>query len=190
MNRMSTFLLRMGIGRNLLAALALVLICAVAAPAEQQAVTWQLTNFQVVDAGETVEIPKGLLTTGYIMEGDAASLGGPFANGKFQLTLSAFSPFKKMAGQKPGFWYVQGVWTITDVSAAPELAEARYSAAKVRGNLSAQLTFNPATDSGEFSGKVRVPFSPFHGRGTGTFSGDLESEGQLSLVMKSLKRAE
>jgi hypothetical protein len=109
--------------------------------------------------------------------------------GKFQLTLSAFSPFKKMAGQQPGFWYVQGVWSITDVNAAPEVAQARHSAAKVKGNLSAQLTFNPATDSGEFSGMVRVPFSPFQGRGAGTFSGDLENEGQLYVAMQSLKKA-
>ena len=189
MNSMKISLTRFIKGGSLMAALALVLICAGAAPAKQQAVTWQLTNLQVVNAGETVETPQGLMTTGYVVEGDAASAGGPFSNGKFQLTLSAFSPFKKMAGQKPGVWYVQGVWSITDVAAAPEVAKARHSAAKVKGNLSAQLAFNPATDSGEFSGKVRVPFSPFWGRGAGTFSGDLENEGQLSLALESLKKA-
>jgi hypothetical protein len=81
MNSMRTSLPRIYVGRSLLAALALVLICAGVAPAKQQAVTWQLTNLQVVDAGETVETPQGLMTTGYEVEGDAASLGGPFATG-------------------------------------------------------------------------------------------------------------
>jgi len=91
MNRMRNVLPRTFLGRSLLAALALVLICAGTAPAKQ-AVTWQLTNLQVVNAGETTESPEGLLTTGYVVEADATSVNGPFANGKFLRKVRALLP--------------------------------------------------------------------------------------------------
>ncbi len=131
-------------------------------PIVNETVIWQLTDVQVVNRGQTVATQEGILTTGYTVEATARSKEGNLVpEGKFQLTLTAFSPHRDMPGQRAGRWYIQGDWVITDVNANEneEEAKARHSPAIVKGALLADLTFNPATEPGAFTAWSRLPMS-------------------------------
>jgi hypothetical protein len=158
------------------------------APIINETVIWQLTDVQVVNRGQTVMIPEGRLTTGYAVEATATSQEGSLVpEGKFQLTLTAFSPRRDMPGQRAGRWYIQGDWVITDVNASEEEANARHSPAIVKGALLADLTFNPATDPDAFTAWTQLPMSPAGGRwrkGEGTFSVNERFEGDLFLALE------
>lgn len=158
------------------------------APIVNEIVIWRLADVQVVNKGQTVVIPEGRLTAGYTIEANATSQEGDLVpEGKFQLTLTAFSPRQDMPGQRAGRWYIHGNWTITDVNASEEEANARHSPAIIRGALLADLTFNPATDPGAFTAWTRLPMSPAGGRwrkGEGTFSVNERFEGDLFLTLE------
>ncbi len=146
---------------------------------------WGLTNARVVDPGKTMILPEGTLTSGFTIEAMAiARTNAPVSSGKFLLTLSAFLPSKDMPGQKAGRWYVRGTWSIANANAA--LGKARYRPGLVKGDLLAELTFNPATQLGAFSAQVRVPGGPINGTwssGQGTLSLNNRFDGQLYLTL-------
>ena len=105
---------------------------------------WQLSNLTVVNPGQAVEMKEGLFTTGFTLEANAYDKDGDIVpDGKFQLTLSAFSPFEQMGTQKPGYWYVQGIWTLTKNNPDLEAMQAKKNLKTAKGSSVAELPSNP-----------------------------------------------
>ncbi len=153
----------------------------------QTNVGWRLTSAKVTATGETAKMQQGTLTTGYTVVAVATAItkGAPIEKAKFELTLSAFSPSKDMPGQKAGRWYLRGTWTLTDQNATQADLEVRHNPAVIRGDLLTELSFNPATDPGAFSGKFSLPMSLAAGqwsKGEGTISFDENFEGSIYLA--------
>jgi hypothetical protein len=160
------------------------------APMAKQELVWGISGGQVVNYGKTAVLPQGTLTTGYTVEALATAKGrSPIPEGKFQATLSAFTPKNKMGVQIPGVWYVKGTWTITNTAASKEVTKIRHNPATLSGDFLAELPFNPATDTGPLAAKLRVPQSPIWGRGNGTFSGESFLEGQIYLILEKIKQS-
>lgn len=151
--------------------------------------SWRLTDSQVVEPGETVTTVEGTMTTGYTVEAQARGEGAaPIKNGRFRVTLNAFSPFQDRPGQEAGFWQVTGNWTLTDAEAPPEVSKTRYHPAVLRGTLRAKLGFNPATHPGPVKAQVEMAtFRPGFGRqrGGGTFQGDELFTGKLTIDLQA-----
>jgi hypothetical protein len=155
-------------------------------PAKGAPFGWELSGATVVESGKTEKIKEGTLISGYTIQAQAAGMrNAPVKNGVFRLTLTAFSPRFDLPGQKAGFWYVQGQWTITDETANPKLRQVRHNPAVIKGTLSAKLTADPRTYHGPVAAEVRVPrMADGAGRGQGTLQGDELFEGTLSLVLR------
>jgi hypothetical protein len=168
------------------------------------AVTWKMGELIATAPGTTFEMapdpargfPGGTMMSGYTLEALAASAqsdGAP--EGKFKLTLSAFKPNADYFGQHPGVWYVQGTWKMIQAPVSAADAAAISAALKVRhnpyslgGSMRAELSFNPATGQGNWTGLVTLPMSPAAGRwsrGTGTFS--LDADAQADIYMNVLR---
>ncbi len=157
------------------------------APTASETVIWKLSKAQVVDPGQTTATQEGTLTTGYTIEATAKSKEKLVPEGTFRLTLSAFSPSKDMPGQKVGRWYVVGKWSITDKNAKPDSDKLRHTPDVLKGDLQADLTFNPAASPGNFSALARFPMSLIGGRwgkGEGTFSVNGQLEGDLFMALE------
>ena len=151
-------------------------------------VIWELTDTTVVSTGQIVEMKEGLFIQGYQLEAKAKSKGGNIIpNGDFQLTLDAFSPYQDMPGQKAGFWYVSGTWTVTKKNADPANAKLKHNPDAVEGTLVAELPVNPTGGAGGWTGKSAIQMalaagSWTKGEGTLTFQGDLKGDLFLDLV--------
>ena len=143
---------------------------------------WKLTDAKMVNAGESLTIPQGILINGYTVEATATPLGeGASITGKFRMTLSLFSPSEAMPGQKVGYWYVNGIWTITDVKASIPAA-VRHSPNMLSGRLIAELSFNPARTPGQVVGSMLLPGVSAPGKRTvakATFAGNEKFEGTI-----------
>ena len=160
------------------------------APMVKQEIVWEISGGQVVNHGKTAILPQGTLTTDYAVEALAKAKGkSPIQDGKFQATLSAFTPKTKMGVQVPGIWYVKGTWTITDATASKEMTKVRHNPATLKGDFLAELPFDPITGTGPLAAKLRVPQSPVWGRGSGTFSGESFLEGQIHLILEKIKQS-
>jgi len=156
-------------------------------PAIQEAVLgWELTNARVVSTGIVSDPGNGILTTDYIVEADAKSLDNitKVKKGTFRTVFSVFSPETDMPGQKAGYWYLQGNWSVTDDSATDLDKKARHTSLVLRGQLSAVLPFNPLADNGDMQAKILLPYT-LAGRdgirGQGSFSGSGQFEGMLNI---------
>jgi hypothetical protein len=174
----------------------LVSTSALAAPlmqgsaSEKSEVLWQLTETVVIDPGTTVKISEGVLTTGYTVEAvaKASSDQAPVQDGTFRLTMTVFSPDDDMPGQKAGRWYVRGLWTVVDSAAKSTDVNRRHSPDAVRGLLSTELSFNPATTKSAFAADFLMPMSLNKGRwakGEGTFFFDEQMEGSAKMAVES-----
>lgn len=182
-------------GVFLVTALALVLAPAWAkkparsvVPLAEDVFTWQLNDPTVVDPPEVSETDEGILVTGYAIEAAASASedSAPLTRGKFRLALTIFRPKVDMPGQKAGVWYLRGSWTLNEESPNPKARRARHGPGILKGDLSAELSFNPLTHSGAVNARVRLPMSHqggAWGRGQGTFTGNELFAGQMSVKL-------
>lgn len=155
---------------------------------DPEMVIWELTDTKVVAPGQTVEMEEGQFIQGYTLEAKAKSKGGNIVpNGVFRLTMDAFSPYQDMPGQRAGYWYVNGTWTVTKNNANPDNANLKHNPDVVDGTLMAELPFNPTGGAGSWTGKSTIQMALAAGRwtkgeGTLTFLGDLQGDLFLDLV--------
>lgn len=153
---------------------------------DNQLTSWTLNNWRVVNAGQTATLAEGVLTTGYMMEAEATNTNGlqtRYAN--FQLTLTTFQPSQDMPGQKAGTWYVNGVWTLTDLNASAYTKSFRHNPALLEGKLSAELGYDPLTASNGFEATLQIPLSQTGGRwitAAGTLAVNRQTGGTLGLA--------
>lgn len=180
-------------------ALALLAVCtalpqAVAGQGAEKMFSWQLLDSEVVSPGETLTGSTGILTKGYVVEARAVSAQGsaPVRNGRYTVDMTAFSPQKNLPGQKAGFWYVRGTWTLTDLPADSEQLKAHHNPETIKGIIEAELPFNPLTEGGNFDAQVRMPMAlgaAGWASGNGTFTGNERFEGTLNLRIRKTPAA-
>lgn len=122
-----------------------------AAPQPPSLTGWRLTDVKIVNAGSTVKIQEGTLTSGIVIEATAwaRSRTEVIQSGRYQLTLSVFAPATDMPGQPAGYWYLQGAWTISDYKADKSTLAVRHNPYTVKGSLSANLAFDPVSVRGQ-----------------------------------------
>lgn len=169
---------------------------AAAAPAGEDAfveerITWTLSNARVVKKGRTAAIREGILMNGYTIEADAVALerGNLSPEGTFRLTLAGFQPDWDILGRRAGStWHVRGQWTITD-DRIGRTRKARRKYGVLKGDLVADLSFNPARKPGAVGAFVRLPVPAGGDRwamGEGSFLGNERFEGTLSMTFRRL----
>ncbi len=156
--------------------------------------SWALSDAQVVEAGETVILPNGTMSTGYTIEATAESTDSAFVTkGTLRVNLTAFSPKKDSRVQKAGIWYVRGEWVLSDID-APPISNPRYTPGVIHGQLQVELPFNPAEGAGDLSATLRLPQTTMEPvsagegrqpmRGTGILILDDKQGGVLTLDLK------
>lgn len=156
---------------------------------------WELSGPTISGAARTETMDEGALVSGFTLSANAAAMDDslPFRDGRFQATLSAFSPSRPMPGQKPGRWYIEGVWTITDPTASAAALKARHSSAIIRGRIKAELPFNPIGAGRPFDAVMLIPMSMNGGQwaqGKGTWSVDEHFGGTISIPLKTKRMLE
>lgn len=156
--------------------------------------SWTLSDAQMVEAGETVILPNGTMSTGYTIEATAESTDSAFVTkGTLRVNLTAFSPKKDSRVQKAGIWYVRGEWVLSDID-APPISNPRYTPGVIHGQLQVELPFNPAEGAGDLSATLRLPQTTMEPvsagegrqpmRGTGILILDDKQGGVLTLDLK------
>jgi hypothetical protein len=153
-------------------------------------IEWQLSRGRIVDQGDSTALPQGIQTLGYVIEASVqASDGGLIPQGTLRLTLSSFTPLMELPGQKLGYTYLQGKWTLTDQTGT---GTSKHSPGVVSGVLNAELQFDPIAEPGTWSAKAILPMSTItpvgsegiqwaRGSGELTLSGELEGELELNV---------
>jgi hypothetical protein len=184
-------------GRMLQAVMGMLLfVCtatASAAAIHNASMSWRLSDAQVVEAGETVILPNGTMSTGYTIEATAESTDSTFVTrGILRVNLTAFTPKKDSHMQKAGIWYIRGKWLLSDIDAPPS-SNPRFTPGVIDGQLQVELPFNPA-EGGDWSATLRLPqttmepVSASEGRqpmrGTGILILDDKQGGVLTLDLK------
>jgi hypothetical protein len=151
----------------------------------QELATWELDKLEVVSPGEVLDLEEGTFIRGYALQAKARAAGGNLVpEGTFSATMDVFSPSRDMPGQTAGMWYVQGHWTITRKDAPVESTKARHSPDVVKGDLRAELQFNPIDAQVNWTALAGLPMSPAAGRwgrGQGSIGFDVRGTGSLSL---------
>lgn len=118
-----------------------------------------------------------------------SAVSGLIQRGTLRLTLSTFTPLMDLPGQKVGYTYLQGKWTVTDQSST---GASRHGPGVISGMLNAELEFDPLADPGTWSAKAVLPMStitpvgsegPQWARGSGELTLSRELEGELELNM-------
>ncbi len=138
-------------------------------------VIWQLDNIEVIDQGEMVNLEEGTFTKDVVIEARAtASNGRMLPDGVFQMTFSAFTPFAEMGKQKPGFWYVQGSWTITKDNADLDAMTAQHNSEQFQGDILAEVPFDPAAQLSNWTALARL---------TTTLVGENWADGEGTLTL-------
>lgn len=158
---------------------------------EQDFVIWDLSKAEVVQAAVPEENEVGVFLRGFTLEAKAKSQGGNMVpEGVFRLSLDAFSPYADLpaSGQKAGYWYVYGTWTITKKNANPEALKFKHNPEVVEGVLVAELPFDPTTGAGNWTGKAVLQTALAAGRwsrgeGSLTFLSDLDGSLFLDLEL-------
>lgn len=164
-----------------------------AAAIRNASMSWTLSEAQVVEAGETVILPNGTMSTGYTIEATAESTDSAFVTrGTLRVTLTAFTPKEDSRRQKAGIWYVRGKWFLSDIDAPPS-NNPRYTPGVLDGQLQVELPFNPA-EGGDWSATLRLPQTVLEPvtleqgrqpmRGTGVLILDDKQGGALTLELK------
>jgi hypothetical protein len=162
---------------------------ATTSPVVAKSLGWVLTQSRVVSPGKTVASREGDLTVGYSIEATATATAAdaPVQRGILRMTVTAFCPAEDMPGQKAGRWYVRGMWSIADPKIALQTTKMRHSASVIKGDMQAELSFNPAVEKGNVEATVRLPMSPTCGRwarGTAIFTGNEKFEGKIEGTLK------
>jgi hypothetical protein len=146
---------------------------------------WELTDIQVIDEGELVALQEGNFTKDVVIEARAtASNGRILPSGVFQMTFSAFTPFAEMNQQKPGFWYVQGYWSVTKDNPDREAMRSRHNSEMLEGDILAEVPFDPTADSINWTALARLTMTLMAGNwanGEGTLTMNQDNTGSLFL---------
>ncbi len=153
-------------------------------------VIWQLDNIEVIDQGEMVNLVEGNFTKDVVVEARAtASNGRMLPNGVFQMTFSTFTPFAEMGKQKPGFWYVQGSWTITKDNANPDAMTAQHNSEQLQGDILAEVPFDPAAQLSNWTALARLTMTLVGENwadGEGTLTLNRDNTGSLFLDLTTM----
>ncbi|MGB3212745.1 MAG: hypothetical protein WBB19_18730 [Desulforhopalus sp.] len=178
---------------GILLCLSIVMVCAVVLSVQAevlsagQLVRWQLTDTKVRGGGQTVSTDDGVLIEGYLIEATATAIGdAPVSEGEFQLTASFFKPRLDMPGRESGTWYMQGVWTITDLKTDLNTLEVKHNNAKVKGIITGGLSFDPTSEPGNIKGDIQWPLTligTHWAQGEGVFNGSATFEGQIDMTL-------
>jgi hypothetical protein len=151
----------------------------------EEKVLWELSRVTVVNPGESIEMPEGILIRGIVIEAKAKAKGvNQVPEGNFTLTLDAFWPRENLPAQDAGYWYIQGSWSLSKKGASLESLKARHNPDVLKGHIKAQTMINPLESNRPWSALVTVPMSPGLGRwnkGEGSLSFDSPSTGSLYL---------
>ena len=157
----------------------------------KESIVWTLSDAEVVSAGATgimgasPGFPGGAMTDGYTLLWNATSNQPDIAfSGVLKLTLSVFSPASDYGAQKVGTWYVRGNWSITRAGVDAASVKTRHNPDVLSGQVSTELSFNPANGQGNWTGLVNLPMSQAAGRwarGAGTLSLNEQLNGYLAL---------
>ncbi len=167
---------------------------AMALTVKMNLMSWALSEGKVLEMGETIALPNGTMSTGYVLEATAESTDTSLiGKGTLRLDLTAFSPKKDSRAQKAGIWYVRGKWSLSDID-APPVTNPRYTPGVFGGQFQVELPFNPVERYGDWSATLRlpqttmVPVTAEQGRqpmrGTGTLILDDKLSGVLTLELK------
>ncbi len=166
----------------------MVPVYAVAAAEPPTAMEWQLSETKVVGWGTLAALSEGRVRTGITIEGKATAKDQAAGEGLFSATLTAFAPSEEMPGQKKGFWYLKGNWTITAKETAGAARTSRGNPV-LAGVLKAVLPFDPTVGTGVMEADVRLQqrgVSPRAWRmAMGSFSGTTLLEGRLTVPAPS-----
>lgn len=151
-------------------------------------IEWQLSHGKVVDQGQFTALPEGIQTLDYVIEAQVkGNDGGLIPQGTLRLTLSTFTPLIELPGQKVGYTYLQGKWTVTDQTST---GTSKHRPGVISGMLNAELEFDPLADPGTWSAKAQLPMSTVTpvgseglqwARGSGELTLSTELEGELEL---------
>jgi hypothetical protein len=145
-------------------------------------VTWQISEFKVVDAGRNETTAEGSLTQDYVLEGKVS--GGSadlISDGIVRVSLSAFSPAADSTTQKKGRWYVRGSFTLIDAK-LPGIGGGRYPPGTLTGRIQAELAFDPSTSSNLWLGQAVLPITRFAPIDSAVVPMPIRGEGQFTLV--------
>ncbi len=121
------------------------------------------------------------MRTGIRMEGKATAAlpDGGLARGVFSISMTAFTPSDDQPGQKKGFWYLSGNWTIT--ASDPE----RERPFLLTGVLKGSVPFDIMAENGVMEADVRLQHRGVSHRPgrlpMGAFSGTTKLEGTLTV---------
>jgi hypothetical protein len=152
-------------------------------------IRWNLSHGKVVHRGRTARTCRGTLTTEYVVEATACALGdAPIENGKFRMTLTAFSPSRGISNKVSGRWHIHGDWTITAEGTRSRTAIARRRPVVLKGDLRTHLPFNPTTSHGSIKASISLPRSKTCkkcGKGEGVFYGNDRFEGHMFVMLES-----
>ncbi len=158
-----------------------------AAAETPRGVEWQLHDTKVIHTGTLVPLAEGDVRTGITVVGRATAMDQAAASepGIFSATLTAFTPSADMPGQKKGFWYLNGNWTITAADAGVTPRTSRGNSVLLAGVIKATLPFDPGVGTGMMEADVRLQqrgMSPRAWRmAQGSFSGTTHLEGRLAI---------
>jgi len=138
------------------------------APASETPVAiWALQAVKVADFGQSIDTAGNRTITGFRIEAKAVAQqeNALFAEGKFALTITAFSPRPDLPGAPPDHWYLRGMWTITETPASP-ITEASRPApvpAVISGDAVAEFAAFPLANIAGLLLPARLP-SPSNDR--------------------------
>ncbi|MEZ4590853.1 MAG: hypothetical protein R3D55_06880 [Chloroflexota bacterium] len=153
-------------------------------------VIWQLDNIEVIDQGEMVNLEEGSFTKDVVIQARAsASSGQMLPDGVFQMTFSAFTPVAEMGKQKPGYWYVQGGWTITKDNADPDAMTTKHNSEQLQGDILAEVPFDPVVQLSNWTALARLTMTLVGGNwadGEGTLTLNQDNTGALFLDLTSM----
>jgi len=144
---------------------------------------WQLSEAQVIDRGRQQAVLEGVFHDGFKLQARALASGGSvLAQGRFTLTLQAFSPARDAYGQKAGRWYVKGLWLIESLEAMNDgLPQgSRNRPGTLSGLVSADLARNPLTDASDWSAVARISSGRFSSVQTPQAVQSVRAEGSLT----------
>lgn len=153
-------------------------------------VIWQLDNIEVVNPGEEIILQEGNFTKDIVIEARAsASNGRMLPDGVFRMTFSAFTPFAEMNKQKPGYWYVQGAWSIVKEDADPDALTSQHNSDQLRGDILAEVPFDPAVQLTNWTALARLTMTLVGGswaNGEGTLTLNRDNTGSLFLDLTTM----